>query len=71
VLFANAGVKLAAEGSEVLEALDKLACMGTDIASCGLCLDFFNIKETLAVGRATNMLDIVETLRDAAHTIRP
>lgn len=71
LLFVNAGVKLTSEGSEVLEALEKLACQGVDIASCGLCLDFFHLKEKLAVGRTTNMVEILETLQTAARTIRP
>ncbi len=70
LLFVNAGVKLTAQGSDVLGALDKLACMGADVASCGLCLDYFHLKEKLAVGRVTNMLDIAETLRTAGRTIR-
>lgn len=71
LLFVNAGVKLTTEGSEALEALEKLACLGADIASCGLCLDYYHLKETLAVGRVTNMLDIAETLQKAGRIIRP
>jgi len=71
LLFVNAGVKLTTEGSEALEALERLACLGADIASCGLCLDYFHLKEKLAVGRVTNMLDIAETLQKAGRTIRP
>jgi selenium metabolism protein YedF len=71
MLFINAGVKLTCEGSEVLEALDRIACMGTDIASCGLCLDFYHLKEKLAAGRSTNMLEIVNALHGAGRIIRP
>jgi selenium metabolism protein YedF len=71
LLFVNAGVKLTTAGSEALEALEKLACMGADIASCGLCLDYYHLKDKLAVGRVTNMLDIAETLQKAGRTIRP
>jgi len=71
LLFVNAGVKLTTAGSEALEALEKLACLGADIASCGLCLDFYHLKDKLAVGRVTNMLDIAETLQKAGRTIRP
>ncbi len=71
IVFVNAGVKLTTEGSDALEALEQLACNGTDIASCGLCLDFFDLKEKLAVGRSTNMLDIVEHLAQAGRVIRP
>ena len=71
LLFVNGGVKLASAGSEALEALEKLACLGADIASCGLCLDYFHLKDQLAIGRVTNMLDIAETLRQAGRTLRP
>lgn len=71
LLFVNAGVKLTTAGAETLEALEKLSCMGVDIASCGLCLEFFDLKDKLAVGRATNMLEIVETLQSAGRVIRP
>ena len=71
ILFVNAGVKLACNGAEVLEALEQLACRGTDIAACGLCLEFFGLKESLAVGRVTNMFDIAQTLSRAGRVIRP
>jgi len=71
ILFVNAGVKLAVDGSETLEALNTLACDGVDIAACGLCLEFYGLKEKLAVGRISNMLETVETLHTAGRIIRP
>jgi selenium metabolism protein YedF len=71
ILFVNGGVRLTTAGSEVIEALEKLAGKGADIASCGLCLDFFGLKEQLKVGRATNMFDTVDTLQKAGRIIRP
>jgi selenium metabolism protein YedF len=71
ILFVNSGVKLTTEGSEVIEALENLACKGVDIASCGLCLDFYKLKDKLKAGRVTNMLEILETLQSAGRTIRP
>jgi selenium metabolism protein YedF len=71
LLFVNAGVKLTTSGSEVLEALDRLACKGADIASCGLCLDYFHLKEQLVAGRTTNMLEILEAMQQAGRLIRP
>lgn len=70
ILLVNAGVKLACEGSDALEALEKIACMGVDIASCGLCLEFFELKETLKVGRTTNMLEVADSLQTAGRIIR-
>lgn len=71
ILFVNSAVNLVCEGSEALEALNTLACRGVDIASCGLCLDFYNLKEKLKVGRATNMFEIVETQLQAGRIITP
>lgn len=70
MFFMNRGVFLTTTGSEVVEALEKLRCMGVEILSCGLCLDFFNLKEKLAVGSTTNMLATVEGLMDAARAIK-
>jgi len=70
MLFLNRGVFLTCEGSDILEALGKLHDMGVEIFSCGLCLDFFKIKEKLRVGATTNMLDIAEYLLSAESVIK-
>lgn len=70
MLFLNTGVRLTCAGSELLEALDKLAGMGVEIMSCGLCLDFLGIKDTLRSGGTTNMLTTVETLLSSSRVIR-
>jgi len=66
----NSGVKLTIGGSDVLEPLEALASRGVDIASCGLCLEFFDVKEALAVGRISNMLELVNALEGAGNIIR-
>jgi len=71
VLFVNSGVKLVCTGSEALEALNALACRGVDLAACGLCLDFFQLKESHQVGRVTNMLEIVESQLKAGRILTP
>jgi selenium metabolism protein YedF len=70
MLFLNSGVLLTCEGSEVLEALGKLHGMGVEIFSCGLCLDFFSIKDKLRVGATTNMLATAEYLLSADSVIK-
>jgi selenium metabolism protein YedF len=70
MLFLNRGVFLTCEGSDILEALGKLHGMGVEIYSCGLCLDFFKIKEKLRVGATTNMLATVEYLLSADLVIK-
>jgi len=71
LLFVNGGAKLTVTGSELIEALQKLANLGADIATCGLCLEFFGLKENLAIGRVTNMLEIATALQNAGRIIRP
>lgn len=69
IIFMNAGVKLVAEGSRVLDDLKALAARGTDILACGTCLGYFNLKEKVAVGRISNMYDIAEALLEAGKVV--
>lgn len=69
VLF-NGGVKLAIEGSDVLEDLRALEGKGTRLLVCGTCLDFFRIKDRLAAGTVSNMYDIAETLFSAGRLVQ-
>jgi len=71
ILFVNSGVHLVCTGSEILDTLQALKTSGVDIASCGLCLDFYNRKDQLEVGRITNMFDIVDIQHQAGRVISP
>ena len=42
---------------------------GVEVLSCGTCLDFYEIKDKLAVGKVTNMYTAVEVVTSAAKTI--
>jgi len=35
---------------------------GVNVQSCGLCLDFYGLKENLAVGEISNMYAIIEMM---------
>ena len=70
MLFINTGVLLTAEGSEVIEALEALGNRGVEVLSCGICLDFFKKKESLAAGGVTNMFTIAESLLQARSVVR-
>ena len=59
------------EGSESLEDLKALEEQGVEIMTCGTCLDYYGIKDRLAIGGVTNMYSIVETLQNAMSVIRP
>lgn len=65
IVFYNSGVNLTCEGSPVLDDLKALSENGVDIQSCGTCLDYYNIKEKLAVGGISNMYSIYEKMKNA------
>jgi selenium metabolism protein YedF len=71
IIFINSGVNLAVEGSPYLEVLNNLAALGSDIISCGTCLDYFKIKEKLMVGRISNMYEIESSFLEATNVIKP
>lgn len=71
IYFINDGVKLTVAGADTVEILQKLSDLGIDLAACGLCLDFFKLREKVAVGRITNMLDIVQGMANAGSVLRP
>ncbi len=70
MLFLNSGVFLTTEGSEVLEALEKLAERGVEILSCGVCLDFYNRRDKLRAGSVTNMFTLAESLLQGGSVVR-
>ncbi len=65
IVLYNSGVRLTCEGSEVLDDLIKLENEGVEIISCGTCLDFLNIKDSLKVGSISNMYTIYEKISNA------
>lgn len=71
ILCYNGGVKLACEGSESLDDLKAMAAQGVEVLSCGTCLNFYDLKEKLAVGEVTNMYVIVEKMSGADRVVRP
>ena len=71
MLFYNGGATLTCEGSDSLEDLKLLKSQGVEIMTCGTCLDYYQLKEKLAVGSVTNMYAIVEAMDGADRIIRP
>ena len=71
ILCYNTGASLTCEGADTLEDLKLMESEGVTILTCGTCLDFYGLKEKLAVGGVTNMYDIVERMENAAQIIKP
>lgn len=59
VVFMNGGVRLACKGSATLDDIRLLLADGVKVYSCGTCLDFYGLKDHLAVGEVGNMNDTV------------
>jgi selenium metabolism protein YedF len=71
IILLNSGVRLATEGSAVLDTLRDYEKQGVEIFSCGTCLDFFGLKEQLRVGKPTNMFDVITSLRSFDRVVQP
>jgi selenium metabolism protein YedF len=71
LIFYNSGVKLATIDSGVIGSLKALDESGVDVIICGTCVDFYQVKTLLAVGRISNMFTITETMAKAGHIVKP
>lgn len=71
ILCYNSGAYLTCEDADTLEDMKLLEAEGVNIMTCGTCLDFYGIKEKLAVGSITNMYEIVEKMENAKTIVRP
>ena len=69
LIFFNTGVKLTVENSEVLDDLKTLERYGIGIIACGTCLDYFGLKDKIAVGQISNMYTITETMLAATRLV--
>jgi hypothetical protein len=63
------GVRLAVEGSPVLETLGSLEKKGVRLILCSTCLNYFNLTEQVRVGIVGGMGDILEAQRLASKVI--
>jgi selenium metabolism protein YedF len=71
IICYNAGVKLAVKESTVLDDLQQLEELGTNILVCGTCVNYFELGGKIAVGHISNMYDIAEIMASADRLLRP
>lgn len=71
ILMANSGVKLMAAKSQVLPVLNSFRDAGVEVLACGLCLEFYKLKEQVPTAQITNMFAICEFLFVADRVIQP
>lgn len=69
LILYNAGVKLAAEGSDLVPSLSALHEKGVDVICCGTCVGHFGLEGKVRAGRVSHMEEIVKTLMAAEKTV--
>ena len=69
VIFFNSGVYLSSDGANTLDDLKKLEEKGTEILTCGTCINYFGLQDKLAVGKIVNMYEITERLASSGTVI--
>jgi sulfur relay (sulfurtransferase) complex TusBCD TusD component (DsrE family) len=69
ILFYTDGVKLACEGSPVIDQLRGMKERGVELILCSTCLDYYGLREKVAVGIVGGMPDIIEAMSAAGKVI--
>jgi intracellular sulfur oxidation DsrE/DsrF family protein len=69
IIFYGTGVNLLLDGSPVLDALEILLKQGVDLIGCGTCLGYFEVRDRIAVGRASEMKEVVSVLMKADNVV--
>jgi selenium metabolism protein YedF len=70
IAFVNSGVKLLTADSPAIQALLELEMRGVKIIACGTCLDYYEIKNKLAVGSVTNAADLTALMLESDKVIK-
>lgn len=71
VILYNRGAFLSSENEDTIQDLKTLEAEGVEILTCGTCLNHYGLAEKLAVGSATNMYEITESMMTASHIVKP
>ena len=69
IILFNTGVRLACEGSPVLDDLRDLEARDVEMLVCGTCLGYLELTDQLAVGQVSNMYDIAESMLGAGKLV--
>jgi len=69
IIFLNSGAYMTSTDSNALEDLRNLEAGGVHILTCGSCIDYYNLKDKLAVGQITNMFEITKEMATAENLV--
>jgi selenium metabolism protein YedF len=71
ILMANSGVKLMHPDEQFDKVLSDFRASGTEVLACGLCVDFYGLKDHVPKEQITNMFAICEFIAAADKVISP
>lgn len=69
IVFYNAGVKLLAEESPVLDAIEMLSQKGVNITACGSCVSYYKLSKLIDPVQVGDMSGIINQLMDSDDTV--
>ena len=69
IIFYNSGVKLLAEGSTVLDAIEMLAKKGIHLMACGTCVGHYELKNVMESVQVGNMVGIISELMTSSQVV--
>jgi predicted peroxiredoxin len=69
IIFYNSAVKLLAEGSTVLDAIEMLAKKGIRLNACGTCVGHYELTNVIDGIEIGNMAGIISELMGSPHVI--
>ena len=69
IIFYNSGVKLLAEGSAVLDAIELLSKKGVGLTACGTCVSYYKLHGLMDPVRVGDMAGIITELMASPHVV--
>jgi len=71
MIFYNSGVKLAVDGSPVIDLLRDLEKMGVELMLCTTCVAHYKLENSVVTGTLGNMFTIASIMASAGKIIKP
>ncbi len=71
IICMNHGVFLTTDGSPVSDLMGRFEEQGTEILSCGTCLEYYGRSDRLVVGKPGNMKDTVNSMLNYERVVTP
>ena len=69
IIFYNSGVKLLAQGSAVLDAVEMLANKGVGITACSTCVNYFKLGKLIDPVQVGDMTGIITQIMGSDHVV--